>query len=87
MTKLTLLAGLCLVFCQLELPPLPPTTTLAPGGTTSATTTTKATTLTPCATTTTTVVPGSGFCSGKPDGLYINPNNANAFYQCAHGRT
>ncbi|KAJ8257785.1 hypothetical protein GJAV_G00189660 [Gymnothorax javanicus] len=74
---------------NIELPTLPPTTTtttrtLPPG----VTTTTKApTTTTTKSTTTTTAPPGSGFCSGKPDGLYPNQNDARAFYHCAHGIT
>uniref|UniRef100_A0A8C2ZUD7 chitinase n=1 Tax=Cyclopterus lumpus TaxID=8103 RepID=A0A8C2ZUD7_CYCLU len=37
--------------------------------------------------TTTTGVSGSGFCSGKVDGLYVNDNNRNSFYQCSNGNT
>ncbi|TWW62629.1 acidic mammalian chitinase-like [Takifugu flavidus] len=64
---------------DIELPPLPPTTTPKPG----ASTTTRPTTIT----TTTTPIPGSGFCSGKPDGLYANPDNKNSFYMCSGGIT
>uniref|UniRef100_A0A8C6UP80 chitinase n=1 Tax=Neogobius melanostomus TaxID=47308 RepID=A0A8C6UP80_9GOBI len=60
------------------LPPLPPTTTRDPSATTLSTTTT---------TTTTTHAPGPGFCNGKPDGLYANPDNKNSFYDCAAGIT
>ncbi|XP_026214127.1 probable endochitinase [Anabas testudineus] len=28
-----------------------------------------------------------GFCSGKSDGNYPNPNNSNAFYMCSNGLT
>uniref|UniRef100_A0A8C2ZVW3 Acidic mammalian chitinase n=1 Tax=Cyclopterus lumpus TaxID=8103 RepID=A0A8C2ZVW3_CYCLU len=30
---------------------------------------------------------GDGFCSGKVDGLYVNDNNRNSFYQCSNGNT
>ncbi|KAI4894968.1 hypothetical protein NFI96_028729 [Prochilodus magdalenae] len=63
---------------EIELPPMPSTTTLKPG----ATTTTKATT-----TTTTTHAPGTGFCNGKPDGLYANSDDPNKYYDCAGGIT
>ncbi|XP_023654002.1 acidic mammalian chitinase-like [Paramormyrops kingsleyae] len=66
---------------DIELPPLPPTTTLKPGMTTIRTTTSTTTT------TTTTHEPGTGFCAGKPDGLYPNEEEANCFYDCAGGRT
>uniref|UniRef100_A0A8C2YY80 Acidic mammalian chitinase n=1 Tax=Cyclopterus lumpus TaxID=8103 RepID=A0A8C2YY80_CYCLU len=69
---------------NIELPPLPPTTaptTPKPG----ASTTSRPTTTT--APTTTTHAPGSGFCNGKPDGLYPHPDNKNSFYQCAGGIT
>ncbi|XP_075318416.1 acidic mammalian chitinase-like [Odontesthes bonariensis] len=64
---------------SIELPPLPPTTTPKPG----ASTTSPATT-TP---TTTTHAPGSGFCNGKPDGLYANPDDETSFYNCSGGIT
>lgn len=61
-----------------ELPPLPPTTTPKPGvSTTTARTTT----------TTTTHAPGPGFCNGKPDGMYANPDDKTSFYMCAGGIT
>ena len=66
-------------FYHSELPPLPPTTTPRPG----ASTTTPPTTTT----TTTTHAPGSGFCNGKPDGLYANPDDRTSFYMCAGGIT
>ncbi|KAM7402780.1 hypothetical protein PAMP_017991 [Pampus punctatissimus] len=47
---------------NIELPPLPSTTTPKPGATTISPPTTT--------TTTTTHAPGSGFCNGKPDGLF-----------------
>lgn len=61
-----------------ELPPMPSTTTPKPGQTTTKATTT---------TTTTTQAPGSGFCNGKPDGLYPHPEDSNKFYNCAGGNT
>ncbi|XP_062398058.1 acidic mammalian chitinase-like [Sardina pilchardus] len=71
------------------LPPLPPTTfpeeptttTARPDATTTTTTTTTPTT------TPTTHAPGSGFCSGKADGLYPLSANPNQFYQCSMGHT
>ncbi|KAM9759181.1 acidic mammalian chitinase-like [Menidia menidia] len=66
---------------NIELPPLPPTTTPKPG----ASTTSPATA--PTTTTTTTHAPGSGFCNGKPDGLYPNPDDRTSFYMCAGGIT
>lgn len=63
-------------FYHPELPPLPPTTTPKPGASTTRPTTT---------TTTTTHAPGSGFCNGKPDGLYANPDDKSTFYMCAGG--
>ncbi|XP_068946483.1 acidic mammalian chitinase-like [Petaurus breviceps papuanus] len=30
---------------------------------------------------------GSGFCAGKSNGLYANPKNKNAFYNCVNGVT
>uniref|UniRef100_A0A8C6PGN3 chitinase n=1 Tax=Nothobranchius furzeri TaxID=105023 RepID=A0A8C6PGN3_NOTFU len=38
-------------------------------------------------TTTTTHAPGPGFCNGKPDGLYANPDDRTSFYMCAGGVT
>ncbi|XP_066559337.1 acidic mammalian chitinase [Amia ocellicauda] len=64
---------------NLPLPPLPSTTTLPPGVTTTTRSTTTKTTTTP--------KPGSGFCAGKPDGLYPNTDDRNSFYNCAHGST
>lgn len=63
---------------DIELPPLPPTTTPKPGASTTRPTTTA---------TTTTHAPGPGFCNGKPDGLYSNPDDAATFYMCAGGIT
>ncbi|XP_055016532.1 acidic mammalian chitinase-like [Boleophthalmus pectinirostris] len=65
---------------NIELPPLPPTTTRDPSISTTTPTT-------PTTTTTTTHAPGSGFCNGKPDGLYANPDDNNSFYSCAAGTT
>ncbi|XP_069007104.1 chitotriosidase-1-like [Embiotoca jacksoni] len=66
---------------NIELPPLPPTTTPRPGNSTTSPTTTTTTT------TTTTHAPGSGFCNGKPDGLYPHPEDKSSFYMCAGGIT
>ncbi|XP_029008021.1 acidic mammalian chitinase-like [Betta splendens] len=63
---------------NIEMPTLPPTTTPDPNFTTKSTTTT---------TTTTTHAPGPGFCNGKPDGLYANPDDKATFYMCAGGIT
>lgn len=63
----------------LELPPLPPTTPPQPGQSIPTTTTTT--------TTTTTNAPGTGFCNGKPDGLYVYPSDPTKYYQCAGGET
>jgi len=63
----------------IELPPLPPTqppTTPDPSMTT-----------TPPTTTTTTHAPGSGFCNGKPDGIYAHESDRSKFYVCAGGVT
>ena len=49
------------------------------------TTTTAATSTT--AKTTTTAVSGGNFCTGKPDGLYVNDEDGNSFYQCVDGIT
>ncbi|XP_056293636.1 acidic mammalian chitinase-like [Pseudoliparis swirei] len=69
---------------DIVLPPLPPTTaptTPVPGAsTTSRPTTTSTTTIT-------THAPGSGFCNGKPDGLYAHPDDRQSFYMCAGGIT
>ncbi|XP_063065568.1 uncharacterized protein LOC134457490 [Engraulis encrasicolus] len=53
---------------------------------TKPTTTPKPTTKTTATTTTTTTVkPNEGFCAGKADGLYANPEDSSSFYQCAQG--
>ncbi|XP_034392624.1 acidic mammalian chitinase-like isoform X1 [Cyclopterus lumpus] len=71
-------------------PPLPGTTrppavtTHHPGSDSSTAASAPTTTI---AKTTTTGVSGSGFCSGKVDGLYVNDNNRNSFYQCSNGNT
>ncbi|KAM9364888.1 acidic mammalian chitinase-like [Pholidichthys leucotaenia] len=62
----------------LDLPPLPSTTTPKPGDTTTSRAT---------PTTTTTHAPVPGFCNGKPDGLYANPDDKTSFYMCAGGIT
>ncbi|MBN3303339.1 CHIA chitinase, partial [Amia calva] len=67
---------------QPTLPPGATTTTQVPGTTNTTKTSTSTTT-----TTTTTTKPSSGFCAGKPDGLYPNKDDRNAFYSCTHGRT
>lgn len=61
------------------MPTPPPTTTPKPGDTTTPKPTTT--------TTTTTHEPGSGFCAGKPDGLYAHPDDPAKFYSCAGGKT
>uniref|UniRef100_A0A4W5QJY6 chitinase n=1 Tax=Hucho hucho TaxID=62062 RepID=A0A4W5QJY6_9TELE len=66
-----------------ELPPLPPTTTPKPG----SVTTTRPTTTRPTTTRPTTHAPGTGFCNGKPDGIYANPEDKSSFYMCAGGIT
>uniref|UniRef100_A0A4W5QWK3 chitinase n=1 Tax=Hucho hucho TaxID=62062 RepID=A0A4W5QWK3_9TELE len=65
------------------LPPLPPTTTPKPG----SVTTTRPTTTRPTTTRPTTHAPGTGFCNGKPDGIYANPEDKSSFYMCAGGIT
>ncbi|XP_030634604.1 acidic mammalian chitinase-like [Chanos chanos] len=74
------LIGHLLKLLDIELPPLPSTTTHKPG----ITTTQRPTTAT---TTTTTHAPGTGFCAGKPDGIYVNPDDKTKYYDCAGGRT
>uniref|UniRef100_A0A4W5QGB9 chitinase n=1 Tax=Hucho hucho TaxID=62062 RepID=A0A4W5QGB9_9TELE len=68
---------------DIELPPLPPTTTPKPG----SVTTTRPTTTRPTTTRPTTHAPGTGFCNGKPDGIYANPEDKSSFYMCAGGIT
>ncbi|XP_035243184.1 acidic mammalian chitinase-like [Anguilla anguilla] len=34
-----------------------------------------------------TVTPDSGFCAGKPDGIYANPKDPTQFYECAGGKS
>uniref|UniRef100_A0A8C5DAS6 chitinase n=1 Tax=Gouania willdenowi TaxID=441366 RepID=A0A8C5DAS6_GOUWI len=63
---------------DIDFPEMPSTTTPKPG----VTTTPK-----PTITSTTTPVPGSGFCNGKPDGIYSNPEDITSFYMCAGGIT
>uniref|UniRef100_A0A668UK83 chitinase n=1 Tax=Oreochromis aureus TaxID=47969 RepID=A0A668UK83_OREAU len=53
--------------------------------TTATTTTTTTTTTATTAKTTSSPVSGSGFCAGKPDGLYVNDEDPHTFYQCVHG--
>lgn len=65
------------LYCQ-ELPPLPSTTTPKPGASTTSP---------PSTTTTTTHAPGTGFCNGKPDGLYPHPDDKASFYMCSGGNT
>uniref|UniRef100_A0A3Q3EIX7 chitinase n=1 Tax=Labrus bergylta TaxID=56723 RepID=A0A3Q3EIX7_9LABR len=69
----------CSSFLPLRTAPSAPTTTPRPG----ASTTTRPTTTT----TSTTHAPGTGFCNGKPDGLYPHPDDRNKFYMCAGGIT
>ncbi|XP_075948204.1 acidic mammalian chitinase-like [Anarhichas minor] len=80
-----------------DFPPPPPVTTHVPEITTNhpanSTTTTAPTTTTTTDKTTTTAEPtttgvsGSGFCTDKPDGLYVNEMNRNSFYQCVQRHT
>ncbi|KAJ8400202.1 hypothetical protein AAFF_G00398960 [Aldrovandia affinis] len=63
-------------------PSLPPPTSTKPGASTIKTSTTATTT-----TTTTTHAPGTGFCAGKPDGIYANDEDRTTFYECLHGKT
>ncbi|KAM7405058.1 hypothetical protein PAMP_012347 [Pampus punctatissimus] len=74
-----------------DFPPPPPVTTHPPVITTKgpgpANNTTAATAATTTKTTTTTVATGSGFCAGKPDGLYVNDKDSNSFFQCLQGHT
>ncbi|XP_061074701.1 acidic mammalian chitinase-like [Conger conger] len=67
---------------DIELPPQPPSTTTKPGPPTDKPPT-------PPTTTTTPHIPGPGdtFCTGKPDGVYPNPEDPNAFYLCSGGVT
>uniref|UniRef100_A0A8C9QZ19 chitinase n=1 Tax=Scleropages formosus TaxID=113540 RepID=A0A8C9QZ19_SCLFO len=73
-------------FCEqgnyplIEFPSMPPPTTPKPGVTNTKTTTTTTTT-------TTTHEPGTGFCAGKPDGIYPHEENPMYFYDCAGGKT
>ncbi|KAA0707726.1 Contactin-2 Axonal glycoprotein TAG-1 [Triplophysa tibetana] len=60
---------------NIEVPPQPPTPPPQPGQTSTKTTTT------------TTNPSGSGFCKGKPDGLYTYPSDPTKYYQCAGGTT
>jgi len=75
---------LFILFFHSVVPTLPPTTTPDPSKTTTPGPTTIATTTT---TTTTTHAPGTGFCNGKPDGLYAHEEDRNKFYMCAGGTT
>ncbi|KAF5891508.1 zinc finger CCCH domain-containing protein 11A isoform X1, partial [Clarias magur] len=52
----------------------PSTTTPKPGPST-----------TPKTTTTTTHEPGTGFCVGKPDGMYVHPDDPNKYFDCVGG--
>ncbi|KAL2090875.1 hypothetical protein ACEWY4_013138 [Coilia grayii] len=56
------------------------TTTRDPSISTSPTTTTTTTT-------TTTRKPSPGFCNGKPDGIYPDPESNTQFYECDKGET
>nr|XP_057907110.1 acidic mammalian chitinase-like [Doryrhamphus excisus] len=58
----------------------PTTTTSHPAATSTPTTATSSATIT-------TVAPGSTFCEGKLDDLYVNGDDQNSFYQCFQGRT
>ncbi|KAK1800016.1 hypothetical protein P4O66_006513 [Electrophorus voltai] len=67
---------------DIKVPPTPPprpTTTRNPND---------PTTLKPTTTTTTTThKPKPGFCNGKPNGMYPNPDNPNRYYDCVNGDT
>ncbi|XP_034023202.1 acidic mammalian chitinase-like [Thalassophryne amazonica] len=66
----------------------PITTTPNPGPTTTTPPTTPSpSTPTIPTTTTTTRAPDNGFCKGKPDGIYANPDDKTSFYMCAGGIT
>lgn len=70
--------------------PIPATTTTAAAintTTTATTTAAAASTTTAAITTTTSSVPGTNFCAGKADGLYMNDRDANSFYHCFQGYT
>ncbi|KAG7275892.1 hypothetical protein CRUP_009581 [Coryphaenoides rupestris] len=58
-------------------PTVKPTTTAKPVRPTTAVPSTK----------TTLPIPGRGFCKGKPDGIYANPEDRNAYYMCSRGLT
>ncbi|XP_051805851.1 acidic mammalian chitinase-like isoform X2 [Acanthochromis polyacanthus] len=63
-------------------------TTVGPIVTSSASTNHTAGTATTTTTrTTTTAVSGSGFCAGKPDGLYANDKDPRSYYHCSNGIT
>ncbi|XP_031146119.1 acidic mammalian chitinase-like [Sander lucioperca] len=68
--------------------PLPPPVTTHPPVSTTKQTPAATSPTTPNAQTTTTVVDsGSDFCAGKANGLFINAENRNSFYQCSQGNT
>ncbi|XP_051805850.1 acidic mammalian chitinase-like isoform X1 [Acanthochromis polyacanthus] len=63
-------------------------TTVGPIVTSSASTNhTAGTATTPTTRTTTTAVSGSGFCAGKPNGLYANDKDPRSYYHCSNGIT
>uniref|UniRef100_A0A3Q1G6H0 chitinase n=1 Tax=Acanthochromis polyacanthus TaxID=80966 RepID=A0A3Q1G6H0_9TELE len=63
-------------------------TTVGPIVTSSASTNHTAGTATTTTTrTTTTAVSGSGFCAGKPNGLYANDKDPRSYYHCSNGIT
>ena len=68
-------------------PTVKPTTTAKPVGPTVKPTTPKPTTTAAPSTKTTRPIPGRGFCKGKPDGIYANPEDAASFYTCFRGMT
>ncbi|MBN3286930.1 CHIA chitinase, partial [Polyodon spathula] len=70
-----------------EIPPLSPMTTLHPNQSSTAKPTSTPTTTATSTTTTTSSSGGSGFCAGKPDGLYANNMDPNSFYSCDRGVT
>ncbi|XP_068598928.1 acidic mammalian chitinase-like [Brachionichthys hirsutus] len=72
---------------DVDFPTPSPTNTPEPGVTTLKPPTPPTPDALTTTTTTTTHVPGSGFCNGKPDGIYVNPDDKTSFYTCAGGET
>ncbi|KAM4625097.1 acidic mammalian chitinase-like [Polymixia lowei] len=70
-----------------ELPPRPTTATSKPAISTIKPTTAKTPKPGVSTTKTTLPIPGRGFCKGRPDGIYANPDDKRTFYMCAGGIT